>query len=137
MNESSLYMSKGADSTAVVDTNGAEGVDPKDWRLKSMDVETIQAARRAARKNGLRLGSWVARAINQAAMCDLSGTVISAGSEIQSLKEIQDRLSRLEARVEGNGKLTEQTLQDVKNDIRTMTFSLLQQLQKSQLDKAI
>ncbi|MGP9820935.1 hypothetical protein ACTZWW_13040 [Salinarimonas sp. NSM] len=51
----------------VFDLRGNRVVEPKDWKLKRVDPRSIEAARRAARQNGMRLGSWVARVISEAA----------------------------------------------------------------------
>jgi len=135
------------DAATVVDIQGHEVVEPKDWRLKAVNPATIKNARRAAQINGLRLGAWVARVINEAATRELVDQVgaVASKTEPQGLQELHERLASLEVKVEAtldkmnkDSRVIGEQFENVQKDIKTSTFSVLSALQESQrFDRAI
>ncbi len=127
MTDTNLRGLRVGDASTALDIQGREVVEPKDWRLKAIDPATIKNARRAARMSGLRIGAWVARAINQAASSELSveGGIPISNCERQSVQELRDQLTLLEAKVDRDSHQTEQRIREVQDAIKTITFSML------------
>ena len=84
----------GSDSTPKTSKRDAR----PQWTLKGVSLETRQAVTKAAKRDNMKLGEWVDRALRDKATETLQGTRQVARQETDD--EIRDRLDRLSEQVE-------------------------------------
>jgi hypothetical protein len=107
-------------------------ISPRDWKLKHMDPRAIEAARLAARKNGLRLGAWVARAISSAAAKELAGSSTASVTQLPHVdaQGLYEKLMSIEEQIERDRQENASRIDSLQNDVRVIAHGLIPRLQE-------
>jgi hypothetical protein len=101
------YVSKDFDSTILEpESKGSNEVPHKQWTIKNIEEEVVDKARDAAKKNGMKISSWVSARLRQAAETDLAEPklggddnklVLELKQMVQSIADFQStRITQIE-----------------------------------------
>ena len=98
----------------------------KDWKLKQIDPVIIQEARRKAKNQGMRLGTWVAHTIAAAGKVEDKATNVGANENIDAL--LFQKISALEEKIEREIAENSRRFSDLQKEVRLITHCLLPNL---------
>jgi len=95
------------------------------WTVKGIDPEVRELSRKAARKSGMRMGSWVETALRGAALNELEG---HGPPQTQLRADVFEKISKIEDVICERADQNSRMMLEIQRDLHVLHRGLLERM---------